>query len=144
MSYQGLVQALQSVPFLTALGITVESAKPGEVTLRLPAVGENLDHASHIHSGALFSLGEAAAGVAVGTCPDLVGVLCLQKATGIKYTAPCTGHATATAQVPAAILEQLADPAQQGEKITGDIIVGITDEAGTPVAEVVAVYNFRK
>jgi len=144
MSFQSLVQALQSVPFLGALDITVEEARPGASVLRLPASPQNLDHSGALHTAAMFTVGEASAGVAVGTCPRMVGVTYLQKATGIKYVRRCTGDVTAHADLPDEVIDGVLAELDANGRTQAEIISRLMDGHGNDVAEVVAVYTFRR
>jgi len=144
MSFQVLVEALQSVPFLASLGITVEEARPGSATLRLPAIPGNLDHSGNVHTGALFSLGEAAAGVAVGTTPRLVGIVHLQKACGVKYLARCRGDVTARATLPSEVVDGILGDLERQERTQAEVTVQLLDSYGTDVGEVVAIFRFRR
>ena len=143
MSVQALINALRSVPYLATLGITVEQARPGRVTLKLPLSEPLKDHSGGMHTSAVFAAGEAAAGVAVGTHPVLATITSLQKATGIKYLQRATTDITASA----ALDDTFVADVQRGLKETGrteaDVIVAIYDARGRQVAEVVAVYTFR-
>lgn len=144
MSFQALVEALQSVPFLASAGITVEEARPGSATLRLPAVEANLDHAGHLHTGALFTVGEAAAGVAVGTTARLAGVVHLQKASGIKYLANCRSDVTARASLPPEVVDGILADLEERERTQAEVVVEILDGYGNDIAEVVTIYTFRR
>ncbi len=144
MSFQVLVEALQSVPFLATLGITVEEARPGTATLRLPAKDGNLDHAGNVHTGALFGLGEAAAGVAVGTNPRLAGIVHLQKACGIKYLARCRGNVTARATLPSEVIDGVLATLESKDRAQAEVTVQLMDGYGTDVGELVAIFTFRR
>jgi acyl-coenzyme A thioesterase PaaI-like protein len=143
MSVQALVNALRTVPYLAALGITVEHARPGRVRLALPSHGAILDHSGAIHPSALFGLGEAAAGVAIGTCPELATTVRLQKACGIKFLARATGPVLAEAALGDAWLAALRERLAADGRAEVDVIVPIRDTRGAEVAEVVAVYTIR-
>ena len=143
MSVKALINALRSVPYLATLGITVEQARPGRVTLKLPLEPTVQDHAGGLHSGAIFSLGEAAAGVAVGTHPDLAGLLSLQKASGIKYLARPTTSVLASAALNHGFVDQVLQAVTEQGRTEADVVVALYDDTGLQVAEVVAVYTFR-
>lgn len=144
MSFQALVEALQSVPYLNALGITVEEARPGSATLRLPARESNLDHAGNLHTGALFSLGEAASAVAVGTTARLAEVMHLQKACGIKYLAHCRTDVTARASLPPEVVDGILKQLEERERTQAAVVVEVLDGYGNDIAEIVAIYTFRR
>jgi acyl-coenzyme A thioesterase PaaI-like protein len=144
MSFRALVEALQSVPFLGTLRITVEEARPGAAILRLPAIPANLDHAGVLHTAALFAVGEAAAGVAVGTHPRLVGIKSLQKAGGIKYLgrarADVTAHAELREEQLDLVFEELAGPG----RAQAEVVVRVMDGHGQDIAEIVSLFTFRR
>lgn len=144
MSFQALVQALQQVPFLATLGISVEEARPGRAVLRLPAAEGNLDHAGNVHTAALYAVGEAAAGVAVGTSPRLVGIVHLQKASGAKYLTRARGDITAHAELLPEVIDEVLDTLEQGDRARAEVVVRLMDGHGNDVAEVVSVFTFRR
>lgn len=143
MAVQALNQALNTVPYLAGLGITVARARPGECVLSLPLSTTVLDHRGHVHPSALFALGEAAAGVALGTSPDLVGLPYLQKAGGIKYLAAARTPVTARAALDPEQVAELRAALITSDRVELDLVVKVRDQAGVEVAEVVAVYTFR-
>jgi acyl-coenzyme A thioesterase PaaI-like protein len=143
MSVQALVNALQTVPYLAGLGITVEHARPGGVRLGLAPSAAVLDHSGAIHPSALFSVGEAAASVAVGTSPRLAGIIALQKACGIKHVARATAAVSAEAAIDDAWIDAVHARIIADGRAEADIVVSVRDGAGAEVAEVVAVYSLR-
>ncbi len=140
---QKLEQALHTVPFLSTLGITVEQAKPGEIVLRLPSLEGNTSHGGSLHTGAVFATGELAAGVALGTHPELSELVHLIRGTRIKYVGTSfkdvTAHASVTPEVVAAILERTG----QGKRAEVDVPVRIMDGHGIDVAELQVRYSFK-
>lgn len=144
MSFQALVDALQSVPYLATLGITVQEARPGSAVLRLPAAEHNRDHAEGLHTAALFAVGEAAAGVAAGTVPKLAHTTRLQKASGIKYLARAKGDVTAHAELPAEAIDGVLADLAERDRTQSEVVVRIMDGYGTDVAEVVTIFTFRR
>lgn len=144
MSRSRLKQALEAVPMLATLGITLERARPGDVTLRLPARPRNLSHAGTLHTAALFAVGEAAAGVALGTHPRLVGIVHLLKASGIKYLATCSSDATARARADEMALDRVLLALESGAPAKAELVVPVLDGRDRKVAEVVTVWAFRR
>lgn len=140
---QKLEQALHTVPFLSTLGITVEQARPGEIVLRLPSLEGNTSHGGSLHTGAIFAVGELAAGVALGTHPELAELVHLIRGTRIKYVSTSfkdvTAHATVNAEVVSAILERTGE----GKRAEVDIPVKIMDGHGTDVADLQVRYAFK-
>lgn len=144
MSIQKLQNALHAVPFLKHMEITVDSARPGGVTLTLSPSGALNDHAGNVHSGALFALGEAAAGIAVGTHPELNTLTMLQQASGIRYLRSCSHPPKAVAEVSGDTLNQVRSGLQGGNEAKVEVVVPIQDMTGAICAEVVSMFTFRQ
>jgi acyl-coenzyme A thioesterase PaaI-like protein len=139
MAHPILDATIHAVPFLNLLGVSVESALPGEVTLRLPHVVEHGAHSGEVHSACLFALGELAATLVLGIHPELTGHHQLQKCTKIKYFAPCYSDAFARVQVSDAFINHVfAQPDAQAE-----LMVQICDMNGQLVAEVLGLFSFH-
>jgi uncharacterized protein (TIGR00369 family) len=144
MSRNQLEQVLRTVPFVAALGIAVEEARPGQVVLRLPSLGSNVNHDGALHSGAMFSVGELAAGVALGTHPRLVAFKRLQKATRIDYLLPCSADVTAHAMVTGEMVQAIHAGVERDGKFQIEVPVQLMDGHGKDVAALVGVFTFRK
>jgi len=143
MSSSQLQQALASVPFFGTLGLKVTESRPGAVVLTLPATPGNTNHAGCLHSGALFGVGEAAAGIALGTHPALAHLTHLQRASGIRYLKPPTSEVKASAEVTGAIVDSIQQSLNRGEPSKIELVVDLCDAQGQSVAEVVSVFSFR-
>ena len=144
LSIKKLQSALDAVPYLKHMEILVDEARPGNVTLTLSGSPAITDHAGHIHSGALFSLGEAAAGIAVGTHPDLNTLVTRQQASGIRYLRSCPNAPKAFAHVDSDTLEQIRDSLQSDGEAKVELVVSIKDSSDSVCAEVVSVFTFRQ
>lgn len=138
MSVAQLNQALTAVPFLGTLGIRVEETRPGHVVLRLPHSPNVCNHSGAIHSGAVFTLGELAGAVAVGTHPDFAGTRHLQKSTKVKYYLPSTKDITAHATV----TPEMVDAIKNGSGAI-EIAVKVLDGHGQDVAELASRFAFK-
>jgi len=139
MAHPILDGTIQSVPFLNLLGISVETAQPGEIILRLPYSPNFGAHSGEIHSGCLFALGELAATLVLGIHPDLTGHQQLQKCTKIKYFAPCRTDAFARVLVSDAFLDHVfSQPDAQAE-----LMVQICDTSGQLIAELLGLFSFH-
>lgn len=139
MAHPILDATIQAVPFLNLLGVTVETAQPGEVTLRLPHNPTYGTHSGELHSACLFALGELAATLVLGIHPELTGHQQLQKCTKIKYFAPCHSDAFARVLVSDAFINHVfAQPDAQAE-----LMVQICDINGQLIAEVLGLFSFH-
>ena len=144
MSIQKLQDALHAVPFLKHMEIIVDAAMPGHVTLTVAPSGMLNDHAGHLHSGALFVLGEAAAGIAVGTHPNLNALVTRQQASGIRYLQSCTNPAKATGEISPEMLEQIRGALKDGNEAKIEVVVPIRNSSEQVCAEVVSMFTFRQ
>lgn len=144
MSRTQLEAVLRTVPFVSTLGIAVEEARPGDVVLRLPLSDGNQAHGGTLHSGALFSVAELAAAVAVGTHPKLAAVRSLQKATRIEYVASARVDVTAHAKVTPELLAAITTGIERDGKAIAEIPVQVVDGHGHDVANVVSVFTFKR
>ena len=139
-----LQSALDAVPFLKHMEILVDTARPGSVVLTLAGTGTLNDHVGHVHSGALFSLGEAAAGIAVGTHTDLNALVTRQQASGIRYLRPCPTQPKAYAEVSVDMMNQIREALSGEGEAKVELVVPIKDSTGSICAEVVSVFTFRQ
>lgn len=130
MSVAQLNQALNTVPFVSTLGIRVEETRPGHVVLRLPHGPAVCNLAGAIHTGAVFTLGELAGAVALATHPTLGTRKHLQKSTKIKYYLPSTKDVTAHASVTPELIESIENGAE-----TVELQIKVLDGHGQDVAE---------
>ncbi len=143
MQIPQLESALRSVPYLALLGVRVEEARPGKVVLRLPFMAKLHAHGSVLHSGAVYSLAETAASVAVATHPRLSARAPRQKSARIKYYAAAVRDVTAHAEVHAEQLGRLLDGASSEQSVSLDIVVRVLDARGEDIAEFTAHYALR-
>lgn len=140
---QQLEKILRSVPYLETLDIRVEEAKPGLAVLRLPSRDAVQGHGGTVHTGAIFGIGEVAAGVAVGTHPELASRPHLAQRSGVRYIAAASGDVTAHARVTPEMVDAVKRQLEEKGQATLDVSARIMDGHGTDVAEVVAVFAFR-
>lgn len=144
MSRTQLDQVLKTVPFVGALGISVEEARPGQVVLRLPMAPSNLAHGGILHTGAMFTVGELAAAVALGTHPRLAQLTRLQKATRIEYLATSTKDVTAHAMITGEMVQAITNGLERDGKAQLEVPVQLMDGHGKDVGEVVSLFTFRR
>lgn len=143
MSRQVLEDTLKQVPFLAALGVTVEDAKPGDVVLRLPSTAHNHDFEGALAMGAVSSLGGLAAAVALLTHPNLVDVEPLQKGATVRYLKASTKDVTAHATVTPELVEAIRRALDAGADGTTELPVKVLDGHGEDVAEITGIFGFR-
>lgn len=133
-----LNHALTAVPFLSTIGIRVEESRPGHIVLRLPHSPAICNHTGAIHSGAVFTVGELAGAVALGTHPELSGRKHLQKSTKIKYYLPSTKDITAHATV----TPEMVDAVKKGQAAV-ELAIQVLDGHGQDVAELATRFAFK-
>jgi acyl-coenzyme A thioesterase PaaI-like protein len=144
LSINKLQELLNSVPYINHLGLQVCEASPGGVTLALTEGHALQDFAGNVHSAAVFALGEAAAGVAVSTHPQLVGFNPMQQASGIKYLQPVQSRPYATAELDADVIKLTAATLQTEGRAKLEVVVPVHDNQGSVFAEVVSVFSLRQ
>ncbi|WP_421859931.1 DUF4442 domain-containing protein [Oceanicaulis sp.] len=135
----------KSVPFATVTGVELVEVSPERGVARLKKRPEVENHIQTMHAGAMFTLGEAASGAALG---GVLGDLLMSARpvaadASIKYlkTGKTDLTATATANSDAeAIRKELADVG----KVVFDIKVAITDAEGVTVSEMVVNWHVKK
>lgn len=130
-----LAQLRTAVPFAAHVGVELQRMGDGEGTALLPAHAHGLNHVGTQHAGALFTLGEAASGIAMAGAfaPVLLSVRPVAAGARTAYLAPARGPITARAQVDGAP-EALREALSANGKVTFRVDVTLTDEAGVDVA----------
>jgi acyl-coenzyme A thioesterase PaaI-like protein len=124
-----------AVPFAAHVGVELVSIGDGEGSALLPALDHALNHVGTQHAGALFTLGEAASGIAMAGAfaPVLLSVRPVAAAAHTAYLAPARGPITAHARVdgaPGALRDTLASDG----KVRFRVDVTLRDQAGVDVA----------
>lgn len=135
----------KSVPFATVTGVELVEVSPerGVATLKKRPEVEN--HIQTMHAGAMFTLGEAASGAALG---GVLGELLMSARpvaadASIKYlkTGKTDLTATATANSDA---ETIRKELSEVGKVVFDIKVAITDAEDVTVAEMLVNWHVKK
>ena len=144
MSRPELAEALKQVPFLEHLAITVEEAKAGSVTLRLPCTRHNQNFDGHIAHGALFQLAEAAATIALGTHPELRQFDHKLKVGHIQYRAFSSRDVTARAKVTKEQVDMVSNLVQQTGEATMELPVQVMDGYGKDICVITSVFGFKQ
>ncbi|WP_440959066.1 DUF4442 domain-containing protein [Oceanicaulis sp. LC35] len=135
----------KSVPFAKVTGVELVELSPERGVARLKKRPEVENHIQTMHAGAMFTLGEAASGAALGGVLGelLMSVRPVAADASIKYlkTGKTDLIATATANADAeAIRKELAEVG----KVVFDINVAITDAETVTVAEMVVNWHVKK
>ena len=135
----------KSVPFATVTGVELVEVLPERGVARLAKRPEVENHIQTMHAGAMFTLGEAASGAALG---GVLGELLMSARpvaadASIKYlkTGKTDLTATATANSDAETIRK--DLSEVG-KVVFDIKVAITDAEDVTVAEMAVNWHVKK
>lgn len=123
-----------AIPFATHVGVELLEIGDGTATAALDQRPETGNHIASQHAGAMFTLGEAASGAALGgaLAPVLLEVRPVASGARISYVKIAKGRLTATAQTSTPGAELLATLKQTG-KVTFCVDVDIRDAAGDTV-----------
>ena len=133
----------KSVPFATVTGVELVEVSPQRGVAALKKRPEVENHIQTMHAGAMFTLGEAASGAALGGVlgDQLLAVRPVAADASIKYLKTGKTDLTATANSDAeAIHKELAEVG----KVVFDINVAITDAENVTVAEMVVNWHVKK
>jgi acyl-coenzyme A thioesterase PaaI-like protein len=128
-----------ALPFNTLVGVAVDGNE-----LALGDAPSLHNHVGTVHAGALFTLGEAASGVAIGR--DIAGALGgsmpVARSASIAYRRPARGKIRAAAAV-AEPVDAIAARLRAEGKVTFDVNVVLHDLSGTEVATMVVAWYAR-
>lgn len=134
-----------NVPFAGYTGVVLEEISPERGVASLAKRGEVENHIQTMHAGAMFTLGEAASGAALGgvLADQLLVARPVAANASIKYvkTAKTDLTATAIASMPAA--EALQTLNDEG-KVMFDINVDIRDAEENTCAEMTVAWHVKK
>ena len=134
-----------SVPFAKVTGVELVEVSPERGVARLKKRPEVENHIQTMHAGAMFTLGEAASGAALGGVlgDQLMAARPVAADASIKYlkTGKTDLTATATANSDA---EAIRKDLEEVGKVVFDINVAITDAEGVTVAEMVVNWHVKK
>ena len=128
-----------ALPFNTLVGLSAE----GEA-LALRDASALHNHVGTVHAGALFTLGEAASGVAIARniAAALGGAMPVTRGASITYKKPGRGRIRATAGLAEGVDAISARLARDG-KASFDVNVVLQDDAGTEVATMTVAWYVR-
>lgn len=135
----------KSVPFAKVTGVELVEVSPQRGVAALKKRPEVENHIQTMHAGAMFTLGEAASGAALGGVlgDQLLAARPVAADASIKYLKTGKTNLTATAVAnrdAEAIRQELADVG----KVVFDINVAIADAEGVTVAEMVVNWHVKK
>ncbi len=133
-----VAQLVASLPFNQRIGLGVDDE--GRVLLEDDATLHN--HVGTVHAGALFTLGEAASGVAIGPIVEALGAAPIAKKASIDYLRKARGRVRAEGRVAEAVDAIRARLVAEG-RTTFDVDVELRDDAGVEVAHVVVTWHIR-
>lgn len=135
----------KSVPYAAHTGVELVEVSAERGVARLPKRGEVENHIQTMHAGAMFTLGEAASGAALGgvLADQLLAVRPVAAEATIKYlkTGKTDLVATAAANAPAG---QIRAELETVGKVVFDIDVAITDAEENTVAEMTVAWHVKK
>ncbi len=134
---QGAAEFVVGLPFNQKIGLVADD---GRVQLADDPTLKN--HVGTVHAGALFTLGEAASGVAIVDAASALSAVPLAKGATIAYRRPASGRIRASAKL-AEDFEAVRARLVADRKTVVDVKVVLTDDAGTEVAEMTVTWHLR-
>lgn len=134
----------QAIPFAAHVGVELLEIAAGTASATLDQSKETSNHIGSQHAGAMFTLGEAASGGALGgaLAPVLLEVRPVAAGARISYVKIAKGRLTAYAQTSQPGAELLATLKTEG-KVAFTIEVDIKDETGDTVATMSVDWHVR-
>lgn len=134
----------QAIPFAAHVGVELLEIAAGTASATLDQSKETSNHIGSQHAGAMFTLGEAASGGALGgaLAPVLLEVRPVAAGARISYVKIAKGRLTAHAQTSQPGAELLATLKTEG-KVAVTIEVDIKDETGDTVATMSVDWHVR-
>jgi acyl-coenzyme A thioesterase PaaI-like protein len=135
-------EILERIPFSRELGLTLDVASEGAVTMTLPDRTAARNLAGTVHAGALFTFGETVAGVAAGL-KTLDRAFPFARQAQIRYRRPATGAVLGHAKVEASEAERVLRELDRNGRSELTVSVSLQDQEGKAVAELTVEYAFR-
>ena len=134
----------QAIPFATHVGVELIEIADGTATAALDQRRETSNHIQSQHAGAMFTLGEAASGAALGgaLAPVLLEVRPVAAGARIAYVKIAKGRLTAHAKTNEPGADLLARLRAEG-KVVFAIEVDIRDETDETVATMTVDWHVR-
>jgi acyl-coenzyme A thioesterase PaaI-like protein len=126
------------LPFNTRIGMVAEDGE----SLALADDPTLTNHVGTVHAGALFTLGEAASGVAITEAVAALGAMPIAKGATIAYRRPAKGRVRARGRI-VEELEAIRARLRTDGKTAFDVAVSITDAEGVEVATMTVTWHLR-
>lgn len=126
------------LPFNERIGMLAEES--GHLALGEDPTLHN--HVGTVHAGALFTLGEAASGVAIAEVVTALGAMPIAKGASISYRRPAIGRIRAIGKI-AEDLEAVRSRLNADGKTILEVKVSLTDAAGVEVGEMTVTWHLR-
>lgn len=136
---------VRAIPFASHVGIDLIQIGDGSCTAEMDHRPETSNHIQSQHAGAMFTLGEAASGGALGgaLAPILLEVRPVAAGAQIAYVKIAKGRLTATAHTSEPGADLLATLREVG-KVAFVVTVDITDSEGDRVATMTVNWHVKK
>jgi acyl-coenzyme A thioesterase PaaI-like protein len=134
----GAADFVIGLPFTKRIGVLAEET--GQLALADDPTLQN--HVGTMHAGALFTLGEAASGVAIAEVVTALGTMPVAKSASIAYRRPAKGRIRAAGKIDEEIEAVRARLVAAGKTVL-DVKVSLTDDGGTEVAEMTVTWHLR-
>ena len=131
------------VPFTGKLNFVVEDVRPGYARIRLPYDAANTNHVGSMHAGAIFTLLETTAGMALITALGELGSRLLVTGAKISYARKVMGAGVAVADASPALLDQARRDIEQNGKALFTFAASLLDEQGVKCAECAFDYRIK-
>lgn len=126
------------LPFNARIGLVAE--EDGRLALADDPTLTN--HVGTVHAGALFTLGEAASGVAITDAVAALGAMPIAKGATIAYRRPAKGRIHARGRI-IEDLDAIRARLRSEGKTAFDVAVTLTDGEGTEVATMTVTWHLR-
>lgn len=134
-----------TVPFAAHVGVEIAELASGRAIARLPQTSVTVNHIASQHAGALFTLGEAASGAAMAGAfaTRLAAIRPVAGSADIRYSRVAKGTITAVGEIDQDV-DLLTAKLDADGKVTFDVAVTMTDEAGDEVASMKVAWHLKQ
>lgn len=134
-----------NVPFAGYIGVKLQEISPERGVATLAKRSEVENHIQTMHAGAMFTLGEAASGAAMGgvLADQLLSARPVAANATIKYVKTAKTDLTAIAKASMPAADALKTLSEEG-KVVFDVNVGIQDADKNTCAEMTVAWHIKK
>lgn len=136
-------ELLALIPFVSKAGMSVEDHGPGKAVLSLGPDPDNTTAGGLLHGGALFTLAETAASVALSTHPELRDLRIYLRGAEARFERAEDGRVSAHALVPPELAHQVSQGLAATGRGEGTIEVEVLGGHGQLVAIWTGTYRFK-